>query len=187
VSTAQNILTSGADTCCDRKGHIFLRRSWRSVLPRVILGLLVSSLVYYAAQKFESDSLRHDFAVFGYDISWSLALAFLVLLAAIARPISLMFDCSHELGCHHMKSTKGLLSFQREHVEIPYEDILGVRVSQNIFERILNVGRILVWTASADRPEISMGGIGDPEAGAGQIKAKVDQILIQRSHLQKES
>lgn len=174
---------TGADACCDRKGHIFLHRSWRSIIPRVLVGLALTAIVYYLTREMVNGAPSLNFVFLGQEISLSFPIALLVLLVTLARPVSLLFDCSHEIGCHHLKSTKGLLSFQREQVEIPYEDILGVRVSQNIFERILSVGRILVWTASADRPEISMGGIGSPEIGARLIKDKVDAVLIEHNQV----
>lgn len=57
---------------------------------------------------------------------------------------------------------------------------MGVRISQNLLERVLDVGNILVWTAVADRPEISMHGIGGPQAYAKAIQSKIDQALIAR-------
>ena len=61
--------------------------------------------------------------------------------------------------------------------------MLGVRFQQNLLERALNVGTVLVWTASADRPEVVMKGVRDPDVITRIIQQRIDEIIMQRDKL----
>lgn len=179
-----NPLSSKTTTgCCeDGSNHIKIHRSWRSVYPELFFALIISLTTYRVLAYYEIASVPLDLAQLGLSGQIKLPLPLLIFLVLIARPVALMFNCQHELGCHHAKTVTGLTSFKREQVEVPYEDVLGVRFNQRFLERFLDVGTILAWTASADQPELVMNGIGEPEQVAKLIKDKMDHALIEATH-----
>jgi len=174
----KEVVVMGGEPCCENaETHVRMHRSWRSVLPQLIIGLLIAILVLVISLRFGLFATQINL---GED-TVTLPLFLLILIVLSIRPLLLMFDCRHELGCHHLRSAQGIVSLKKEQVEIPFEDILGVRFTQSILERILNVGTILVWTASAEKPEVSLKGIGDPAYFARIIKDRIDQAKIKRN------
>lgn len=164
-----------ANACCpDSAGHIHIHRSWRSVILSLVVGLIVTFATFW---------LSVAYSAFGPEISvsgmtFTLPVFLLVGIVAVIRPLLLMFDCQHEISCHHVRSTQGRCSLRKQFAEIAYEEILGVRASQNILERLFNVGSILIWTASAEHPDLILHGIKDPEYYARIIGSKIDRSII---------
>jgi len=63
---------------------------------------------------------------------------------------------------------KGILS--KHTIELLHEHVRSVSVSQRLFERILNVGRVDIATASSGVAEISVSGMIAPEKIKGIIQ-----------------
>lgn len=162
--------------------HIRLRRSWRSVLPEMLLAFAMALLILWLSIKYDSFGLPIPLGSLGLNYTLNLPLYMLVFVVFMARPLFLLYNARHEVGEHHVYSVQGIWSLKRDHVEIPFEDVLGVRYKQSLLERVLNVGNILVWTASAERPEIVMEGIGDPEEGMRLIRARLDETILADKH-----
>lgn len=65
--------------------------------------------------------------------------------------------------------THGLLS--KEYTEINMASVRTVRVSQSLFQRIMNAGDVTVFTAG-DNPELFVRGLPDPAAVRELVKAQ---------------
>lgn len=64
--------------------------------------------------------------------------------------------------------THGLLS--KEYTEINMTSVRTVRVSQSLFQRIMNAGDVTIFTAGDD-PELSIRGLPDPDEVRELVKA----------------
>ena len=162
------------ECCPNAENHLRLHRSWRSILVSLVVAVLVTGLVMWGSLKLSHLGLQLPLGrskIF-------LPVYLLVGLILFSRPLLLMFDCTHEISCHHVRSTQGRCSLRRQFVEISFEEILGVRASQSIIERFLGVGSILVWTASAEHPDLVIKGIKDPEYYARFIGGRLDDAMI---------
>lgn len=161
--------------CCSNPAqHVHLHRSWRSVAFALAVGIGLTALVLWSTVQL---------SLFGPSLSIGssnvvLPVFLLIGLVLISRPLLLMWDCKHEITCHHVRSTQGRCSLKRQFVEIPFEEILGVRASQTFLERLFGVGAVLIWTASAEHPDLIMKGIRDPEHYARVIGAKLDRAIL---------
>lgn len=159
----------------DQSLPIKLRLSWRFVVPRLIfVSFLILIIVglSFVYSTIDSESL--------FSLTLALPLFFLLFVIFMARPVILLFDCKHEVSFHHVRSTQGICSLKKQFIEIPYEDMLGVRSSQTIMERVLDIGSIIVWTASAEVPDLIMKGIREPEKYTRLIGRKIDGAIIER-------
>lgn len=166
----------------DNKTHVRLRRSWRSVIPGMLFALLMAILVLWLSIQYDVYGITFPLGFLGLNYNFTFPLYVFVFIVFMARPIFTLYNCRHEIGEHHVYSVQGIWSLKRDHVEIPFEDILGVRYKQTILQRIFDVGDILVWTANADRPEIVMEGIGEPEEGMHIIRSRIDQTILSEKH-----
>ena len=161
--------------CCDSK-HIVFHRSWRSIVPQLIFAAVVSIIIFYLTSEYEINGLSFQIYYHNRTLHIYLPVFLIFTLILIARPLMLLKDCKHEVGCHHLKSVSGRMSLKRTKAEVSYEDLHGVKVIQSPFERMLNVGTIIAWTALADNPDIIMKGLYNPEEKASIITKKLDEI-----------
>lgn len=157
-------------------------RSWLSVLPQLLFAALAAAVVAWATVGTTMYAL--PLRLFGEQ--WIALPLFLLILGVLCvRPLILLLDAVHTVGVHHIYSTQGRISWHRHALEIPFEDVLGVRVHQTMLERILNVGTVLVWTATAERPDLQMKGLRNPTNVMHVIRERVDAAIIARgSHHQ---
>ena len=154
------------------------------MIPYVLLVFAVAYLIYSFTSRSDAYGLEIPVGFLGI-AELTLPVWLLFLIVGLARPLMLMRDSCHYMSDHHLRSTTGMMSLRREQVNIPFEDILGVRVSQGILERIFNTGTILVWTAFADRPEVKMKGIFRPQHYADMLSARIDDALVNRGQMRK--
>ena len=61
--------------------------------------------------------------------------------------------------------------FNKQYTEISMSSVRTVRVEQNLIERMLNVGKITIFTAG-DNPELVVGGMPDPDEIRELVKAQ---------------
>ncbi len=168
-----DLITHEVENCPFAERHVRIHRSWRSVLPQIVLAIVIGLVVFVISSDTGFCWVTVDFSSLGLGGPFTLHLAPLIVAVLIARPIFLMKDCRHELRCTELRSIHGRVSFRQTRIDITFQDILGARVSQSIPDRLLNVGDIIVWTASAARPEIVMRGIGNPNHYCGLIVHRI--------------
>ena len=164
--------------CCESpKQHVRLSRSFRSLIPAFLLALVFAYLAHHIFQLIGFSQISLDLEPLGQQGIIELSVFPVLLVFFALRPLTLLWDCRHEIACHHLRSESGLISLTRESIEIPYEDMLGVRVEQSILDRILGVGTVLAWTATTDRSDIAMKGITRPDFYAKILVGRIDEAL----------
>lgn len=164
----------------DDTAVIHIKRSWCSIIPHLMFALLVTALVVYLTINTKSFGVEIPIQILDGEINLTFPLFLLVLGVLLARPIFLLKDTRHILTERHIYTEFGRFSLFRKHSELAFEEMLGVRFEQSLLERILTVGTISVWTASADHPEVVMKGVRRPEVYTKIIRERIDKNLIKR-------
>lgn len=160
------------------KQHVHVSRSWLSVLPNLFVFFIFGLFSIAYTNEGPASVLRFQLDIAGTPYEFVFPIASLIMAVLLARPLFLMYDTYHEIRCHHVRSTSGRCSLAKKTTEIPFEDLLGVRVQQNLLERILHVGTIAVGTASTNHTEINMKGVFNPQKYANRIGKEVDRSRI---------
>ena len=150
---------------------IRFRRSWRRILPWIILIIAFGWFAVWATAQ-DPDSVM--FFRLTEDTLLPVPRYFLLWLVLTIRPAVLMLDARYEIGHHHIRAVTGRLSLHRHSVEIAYEDLLTVEVDQSILDRILFVGDVIAGSAMSDSPRIVMEAVGSPDYYAAQIDHRID-------------
>ena len=161
--------------------RLFFMRSWRSLWPQMFGACVVSALVAWLSLRYSFFSLKMRLPLEDGPMIVELPLFLLVFAVLIIRPILLRYNDLYELGEHHVYTISGRVSLRRERYEIPFEDLKGVRVRQSILQRLLNVGDIILWTALADKPEVVMHGLKNPEIPLKEMRSRIDKAILDMS------
>lgn len=168
----------GQETCSELHEHVHVSRSWLSMLPHLFVFFIFGLYSVAYTSDGPASVLRFQLNITGTPYEFVFPIASLLMAVLLARPLFLMYDTSHEIRCHHVRSTSGRCSLAKKTIEIPFEDLLGVRVQQNLLERILHVGTIAVGTASTNHIEINMKGVFNPQKYASMVSKEVDRSRI---------
>ena len=145
--------------------------------PRIIAGIIlatVRSWILYSG--IEGIGAPADFT--GEQGTLFFPFVVLIVLVLFIRPLLVLFDSIHVIGAHHIYSINGRCSLVRQRVEIPYEDMRGIRIEQGLVGRIIDIGTLIIWTAEADVPAVKMHGIGKPQEIAEEIRQRIDATHI---------
>ena len=164
------------------QNSVVLSRSWRSLAPRFISALVISAVVLDLTSGGPLFGPQISLPIFEHGLAVTLPTALLIFLVLMSRPLFLLIDSRFEVSEHHVRASCGRCSPRKVDIELTYEEIQGVRLTQTIFERLLNVGTIFVWTAMAERPELTMGGIANPKRIVRLIGDGVDRARIGQRH-----
>ena len=103
-----------------------------------------------------------------------LPIGLLIFLVLLVRPIIRLFDSVFIIGSHHLYVITGRISLRMNHTEVPYEYIRGVRFNQTIIDRMFNIGEVIVWTAAAKSPAISLPAVPNPKRITDLIAEHID-------------
>ena len=159
-----------------------VRPSWRGILPQFAVALsLCVGVVAWSVYGTWAEPRGSLFEGAGSSV-YLLVVVSLMFVVLMSRPVVILFDSVYVVGRHHLYAIRGRLSLRRYLTEIPYEDMRGVRCEQSIVERVLNIGRIVVWTASADRPAVAMRWISAPARVTDLILHLIDRARLKRPH-----
>ncbi len=157
---------------------IVIHPSKRSVLAPGTGALAVAIFLQIFLKRLKVDDFGITIDVLGRLINLTFPFGLLILLVLLVRPTVRLLDCIYIVGAHHLYAVTGRLSLRARHVEVPYEDMRGVQFIQNILERILGIGTVIVWTAAADSPAIKMERIGDPQRIARIVARNIDKARM---------
>lgn len=160
---------------------VTIRRSLRSLIPEILLAVVASLAWWLVIDRQFGSPIRFTVSTFG---PAEVPLWPVMFLFFAARPLAYVFDCRHRISEHHVRSEWGKLSLNREEVEIAFENLKGVRMHQNFFERFLDVGSIIGWTGYPERPDLVMRGIKHPRTILHLIGAQVDQAKLKEARSQ---
>ncbi len=169
------------ERCDHKKDHLHVGRAPQLVFLQVGVALVLSLVLADLARAFglEGNVVHVPDSLGGG--AFRLTLFPLLALVFCLRPLILWRDSYHEIGCHHLRGESGRISFRKQSVEVPFEDIRGVRVVQTLFQRIINVGDVIVWTAFSELPEVSLRCVSSPKRVASEISRHLDKARMSRS------
>lgn len=75
-----------------------------------------------------------------------------------------IYDSVYIIDESGVEAQVGLVSFNLRQPRLRWEDIRGIEPSQNIWERLLNIGTVKIGSAMQEGAEIVMEGIANPKA-----------------------
>jgi uncharacterized membrane protein YdbT with pleckstrin-like domain len=166
-----------ADSSLNIPARTIIRPSIKSVASRLAAAFVAALAVHLWFEHGWSGAVI-PVAVHGAQKNIVLPLSLLVLLILLARPLVLLIDSVYTIGNHHLYAVVGRCSLKKKHIEIPYEDMRGVRFEQSMTQRLLDVGVISVWTATSESAAITMRGIAHPEAVTSMIRERIDEARM---------
>ena len=82
----------------------------------------------------------------------------------LTRILIQIYNCKYIIDERGVEAQVGLVSFELRQPRLRWEDIRGVEPTQNIWERALNIGSVVVGSAMNDSVEIVMNGVANPKA-----------------------
>ena len=156
---------------------ISFHRSWRSLIPQFTLAFIVTVIGYQLSADNPLSSLVIPFEIDGESYNLRLPLLLLIVIFLLVRPIVMLFDSHFEISDHHLRVIRGKLSVWRRRQEFTFEDLLGVQVTQSIWERVIRVGAIRVGSKTQSI-EVYMRGIPRPQHYADLISRRIDSSRI---------
>lgn len=155
------------------RGGEEIPQSKYSLIPRFlifVLYLLFFEIFYFIFPETTSKLLENF--IFGFIL---LTLGF--FSAFIIRPIVSLYNTYHEICPDNLISIQGFASFTRKDYLCPYVHISGIEIRQNLFDRLCNMGDILIGTSMTGSAEIRIRKIERPEYYVNQIEAAVSKAL----------
>ena len=151
--------------------------SIRSMAPEFALAASVALSAHFILEKGWSGA-QVQIPLGGHLLTVILPVSVLLFLVMAARPFLVTKDALYTVGTHHLYLETGRCSFNKKHIEVPYEDIRGVRYEQHLIERLLGVGTIFVWTATSESSAIEMRSIPSPQRVTSLIRERLDEVRI---------
>jgi hypothetical protein len=133
-----------------------LKRSLRSIFPRLLLFLLASIIVVLANVKSSFDPNIGERFSFFFRI---LGVIPLVICLDILR---LHYNDLYIFSRYKLTRISGRISFSYNVPTINYSDIRAIVVEQGFFGRLLDYGNILLGTAAQDKHELILEGVVSP-------------------------
>jgi uncharacterized membrane protein YdbT with pleckstrin-like domain len=137
------------------------KRSPYSILPKVLLFLLTSVIVFLANAKF-----------YRYNSSSSYLLRTIVIfpIFIFLDIVRTLYDDLYVISIDQIERKQGRISFKFINPSVNYQDIRGVTVEQTFFGRIFNYGNVLLGTAGQDEEELIIEGVDEPHKLAELIQ-----------------
>jgi|GEM_PF-6123335 len=162
---SHNTDTSGEDSPHESNGDhhtpdgwVHIPYTWRYLIPSIFVACIVALPAVVVS--------RLGFFVLSFD--W-LGRSIDMPLLAFAPIFVLIKPYLSFLGGHRWMTPTGLYAnmgvyqWERRDIDIPFEHIAGVSIEQNIIERILNFGTILIGTSATGDVEVSLHGVPNPK------------------------
>ena len=145
------------------KGEIEIPRVWHSQLGQIMSFLGLCLLCVFISKTFPISVLNGKILDIGpYSISLALPLAIFMPLIALFRLIMNIYDVRYVVDGRGLGAKIGVISLNQRIIRIRYEDIRSIEVSQTVFERILDVGRVDISTAASTEVELYFSDISAP-------------------------
>ncbi len=145
------------------------RSLWPYFLALSVLGLgVLGSVVVAGSDEFHLFSESEMNSIFSFFL-----ISLLAFLSLSLFVICKLNNTRFELRQRCVRYMVGRFSLKQDVIEINYQDIGWVRVSQSLFERALNVGTIEIGAAHSHIPEISVRGRFEPHKYASKIHKRL--------------
>jgi uncharacterized membrane protein YdbT with pleckstrin-like domain len=159
---------------------IVIHRSWRSLLGRILLFLLLCTAAIYLSSYFPGSIITGSLFDWGsHTITLSLPLWWLLPFLSLTDMLVRIYDDRYVISHRGIEATIGILSLHQRKCFIRYEDVRSVETYQTLMARILNIGDVGISTAASGAVEVVLAGVGTP----GEIKDMVNRERDRRQQL----
>ncbi|MCB9030143.1 MAG: PH domain-containing protein [Deltaproteobacteria bacterium] len=148
-------------------------RSPLAELPGIVIffGLFIS--MFYFNREYP-DTIQHIPLQLGdmlyFDIS--LPLFGILPILSFAYVAHRLLDDKYVIDQDSLREISGLLSFNKKDMRIQFENIRGIEIDRNLYERLVNVGDLKVGSAMHEGIEAHLAGIRNP--------SKYRDIILER-------
>jgi len=165
--SAKNIRDHGSPLEHAQDEHIryFFYPTWRSQLMGLIwfavlsaLCVLLSRAVPVLVLPGKLFSLGHTTFILHFP------LLSLIPLYLLGKVLIRVYDAKYIIDEGGVEAQIGLVSFNLRQPRLRWEDIRGSEPQQTIWERVLNIGTVMVGSAMTQDVEIVMSGVANPRA-----------------------
>ena len=171
----------------ERANSLYLFRTLRAEVPALtfffLTGLGSIAFHYFVSEKSSwSKVLILKGRIFSTaETTYFLHLPLLTLIPAVilAGILIRVYDVLYVIDSRSVEAKIGLASFHFRQPRLRLEDIRGVEPRQNLWERLLGVGTVLVGSAMSEGVEIVMEGIDNPQAVLERINEAIDARLAE--------
>jgi membrane protein YdbS with pleckstrin-like domain len=100
-----------------------------------------------------------------------------LFVAFVIRPVISLYNSYHEIAEDNLISVQGFASFSRREFLCPFIFINGIEVRQNLFDRLTDMGNILIGTSMTGNVEIVLRHIERPQYYANQLEKAITHAL----------
>lgn len=157
--------------------ELVLRPHWKAEIPLVALGIVVCAVFAYGHL---SDNTLSLAAVDGLERAKlltvrlvELAVPPLLFAAIIAHRL---FNNRFIIRKDYFINEKGIISFRKRFLRLPYSKITGIESTSNLWTRLVGLGTIRLSTPFFDQPEILIPRVKDP-APVHQILSRIRTLV----------
>lgn len=139
--------------------------SLRSQLMNTILMFLTLFGTIYFSNMFPITVVKGSLFPFFGDNYVYLSLPVLILIPGLflGKILINIYDCKYIFDETGVEAQIGLVSFNLRQPRLRWEDIRGSEPQQTIFERMLNIGSVIVGSGATQDVEITLKGVADPK------------------------
>lgn len=145
------------------KSLVVIPKVWRSELRGVVLFFLFCILSVVLSRYFPGSVITGKlFEVGSTTVSMSLPLWWFLPFVTLVTTMVKIYNVRYTVdawGCH---CKVGILSLRMRSTSVRYEDIRSIETDQTLLERILDVGSVLISTASTSGVEVLFSGVAAP-------------------------
>lgn len=86
-----------------------------------------------------------------------------------------IYDAQYVLGARGLESREGIFSVNQRITRVSYEDIRSMEVKQNLLQRALDTGSVLIGTSATQGVEVTMAGIASPREVLATLQREKDR------------
>lgn len=147
------------------KSELVIPKVWRSEIKRLALFLFFCIAAVIGSDMFPATVLTGSlFTIGNYDIVLHLPMLWLMFpMSCLVLTIHSIYNVRYTVDHTGVEARMGILSLTQTVVKVRYEDIRSVEIPQGVIDRMLDIGRLEISTASTQGIECVLAGVEAPE------------------------
>lgn len=172
-----------------RQESIIVPKVWRSELRLLSLFFVLSVVSIFLSNEFPHSVIIGELFRFGRTrIMLHLPLFWFLPAAALGKAMWRVYNVRYVLDANGIEYRRGIISIKQIVTRIRYVDIRSAEIVQNLTERVLSVGTVLISTAATMGVEVLFAGVAVPQEVQEVILAERDKrqrleaIHLKRGH-----
>ncbi len=156
-------------------GQVVIPKVWRSEIPRLLVFALTAAGSVILTRQFPKSIITGElFSLGNSSIYLSLPLFWLVPAGVLGNAILRIYNVRYILDDRGLESRVGIVSLKQSITRIRFEDIRSIETDQTLFERIIDVGKVLMGTAASGGIEMTFEGVASPQEVQKIIQLECD-------------